>query len=375
MANVLVEESTLKAIGDSIRGKTGASDTYLPSEMPAAINSITTGGGASGDVKPFLAMPYRCDYLFTYNRLKTTFEPYKDELDWSRAVHLQNMFYQCSGDWTDWRIEISNAMGWNIFNYAKGIKFPHLKITSYESNGALEIFRDSCGPDRAGDLTVHNVELAPITPGRSARGFMEYSGLRFVPNSLYTFVGHNDTYTGTLSSSQTNPYEYMFYGAHAVEEILNVPLWTATTMSSNSSMLGDNYRLRRFTFETQPNGTPYSCPNWQNISLNFTKCYGYTPSYSGNGWGQGFTGAKLIRDADTYASLKNDPERCTEMAEYSDYGHNSAVETIKSLPYVKSGTVRLLGKSGSLTDQGACSNLTDSEIAIATSKGWTVAIS
>lgn len=43
MANVLVEESSLQAIADTIRSKLGVSDTYLPSEMAGAINDI--GGG------------------------------------------------------------------------------------------------------------------------------------------------------------------------------------------------------------------------------------------------------------------------------------------------------------------------------------------
>lgn len=40
MANVLVSESTLTAIGDAIRQKSGGTATYLPSEMPDAIRAI-----------------------------------------------------------------------------------------------------------------------------------------------------------------------------------------------------------------------------------------------------------------------------------------------------------------------------------------------
>lgn len=48
MANVLIEENTLKNIGDAIRAKTGKTDLILPSEMPTEIAEIT-GGGGSGD--------------------------------------------------------------------------------------------------------------------------------------------------------------------------------------------------------------------------------------------------------------------------------------------------------------------------------------
>lgn len=44
MANVLVERSYLEDIADSIRGKLGIADTYKPSEMSDAIDSISGGG-------------------------------------------------------------------------------------------------------------------------------------------------------------------------------------------------------------------------------------------------------------------------------------------------------------------------------------------
>lgn len=45
MANVLVEESSLSAIADSIRAKNGTATTYKPAEMSGAIDALPTGGG------------------------------------------------------------------------------------------------------------------------------------------------------------------------------------------------------------------------------------------------------------------------------------------------------------------------------------------
>ena len=45
MANVFVEESTMRAIGDAIREKTGGSTGILPVDMPIAIQNITSGNG------------------------------------------------------------------------------------------------------------------------------------------------------------------------------------------------------------------------------------------------------------------------------------------------------------------------------------------
>ena len=47
MANVFIEETTLTAIGNAIRSKTGTEDLMLPSDMPAAIDGISVGGGGS----------------------------------------------------------------------------------------------------------------------------------------------------------------------------------------------------------------------------------------------------------------------------------------------------------------------------------------
>ena len=42
MANVLVEENSLRAIANAIRGKNGTAATYTPGEMAAAITAIPT---------------------------------------------------------------------------------------------------------------------------------------------------------------------------------------------------------------------------------------------------------------------------------------------------------------------------------------------
>ena len=44
MANVFIEESTLTAIGDAIRAKTGGTEGILPADMPAQIEGISGGG-------------------------------------------------------------------------------------------------------------------------------------------------------------------------------------------------------------------------------------------------------------------------------------------------------------------------------------------
>ena len=45
MSEVLIQESTLSAIGDAIRSKTGSTNLMSPAEMVTAIDGIETGGG------------------------------------------------------------------------------------------------------------------------------------------------------------------------------------------------------------------------------------------------------------------------------------------------------------------------------------------
>ena len=67
---------------------------------------------------------------------------------------------------------------------------------------------------------------------------------------------------------------------------------------------------------------------------------------------------------------------------YSRYNHNSAVRTINSLPDTSAylataggtNTIKFEGQSGASTDGGAINTLTEEEIAVATAKGWSVAL-
>ena len=53
MAKIFIEESTLSAIGNSIRAKTGKTNMIPPLKMPAEIASIQTTGGGSGGGQAF----------------------------------------------------------------------------------------------------------------------------------------------------------------------------------------------------------------------------------------------------------------------------------------------------------------------------------
>lgn len=59
MANVYLQDSTLTAIGDAIRAKAGNSNLLLPSEMPAAITNLPSGGTDASEIKQQFALMQR----------------------------------------------------------------------------------------------------------------------------------------------------------------------------------------------------------------------------------------------------------------------------------------------------------------------------
>lgn len=91
----------------------------------------------------------------------------------------------------------------------------------------------------------------------------------------------------------------------------------------------------------------------------------------------------MIYNEETYAALKNDPDafciaNTSNSSTYADYSysrynHNSAVNTINSLPDTTSSggtnTIKFRGAAGAKTDGGAINTLTEAEIAVATAKG------
>ena len=112
--------------------------------------------------------------------------------------------------------------------------------------------------------------------------------------------------------------------------------------------------------------------DFSRVGYSYADTYNYPP----NG-----TSINLIKNDTTYQTLKNDPDAWTAKPEYAFYNHDSAVETINSLPDTSAfltekggtNTIRFKSDQGANTEGGAIGNLTAEEIAVAAAKGWTVA--
>lgn len=64
MANVLVNDTSLTAIGNAIREKNGETTLYKPAEMATAIQALATGGGG-GELK-YLKVQFYNKYLKSF---------------------------------------------------------------------------------------------------------------------------------------------------------------------------------------------------------------------------------------------------------------------------------------------------------------------
>lgn len=197
--------------------------------------------------------------------------------------------------------------------------------------------------------------------------------LRSIPQKvLKALIGHE---TGKKNSSYL-AISGLCRQNYALDELINLPL-PADELTSNGfgSIVSNCYRLKNFTFETNEDGTPKTA-KWKNQTLDLSEGVGIagTSSYI-TGYNSGITADKLVTDDATYQALKNDPDWFTTHRGYSRYNHDSAVATINSLPDTSAygiNTIKFLGPSGRHTDGGEINTLTEEEIAVATSRGWTV---
>lgn len=214
----------------------------------------------------------------------------------------------------------------------------------------------------------------------------------------------------SYSNYTYDPY-YNINGFDYVKELKNIPIPYRNTkaITSRINFFGYSYSFfntNSITFATN-NGEPYKV-NWKNQTVDLSKRIGYGDriwSTSYEIYAQGYwkeknnvfyettdlEQAKLnynkLKSQDNWFSWSENSGTYEGKNVYysllfSRYNHDSAVETINSLPdtseYLASAggtnTIKFKGIQGALTDGGAINTLTEQEIAVATEKGWTVSM-
>lgn len=398
MPNVLVNDDSLKAIGNAIREKNGETTTYKPAEMAAAITAIS--GGSSGYVptdEDLTIQDMPMIRLFSINNFKWLLEQYSNRLKFKKITDASYCFAGSTlTNLPNFNIELAlNATSFS--SYGIGVN-----LTSFFDGSNLEninnnifIIPDTYKPtsDKK-KITVNRIfqncyQLKNINDDffnfcdinncfmNGAELFGNCHRLKKIPTSYSVVINRNYYTTANLTATYYSPYGSLFYNCYCLNEITNLPVLqcpsaTANTMNNAFTHLEC---LRKFTFENNQNA------NWSNTTIDLSTI-GY--------WSDGNSGTlqlllaernrKMINSEETYNTWKNDEEAFVVGEDRSFYNHTSAVETINSLPDTSAylataggtNTIKFKGASGSATDGGAINTMTEEEIAVATAKGWTV---
>lgn len=384
MSKYVIDSSTLVSIGDAVRDKEGTTAPILVSDLADRISAIETGGGAGGYDIPDSAFTITgdCNYRFAYNGWNWFIDNYGHKITTKNLGACTNLF-DSSGNLTevpfDLNFRASGAAADNMFRYCTKLKvFPKM-IGGV--NSAAYLFNYCYCLREVTEEMVKDIDWSYIDNGAGG----SYSGNRgntfqncYSLRSIYgDFLKHGNPNCSYMYSI----YYYLFNNCYVLDGV-ELPLihrestWTSNAF--NTTFIAC-YRLKDLIFETNEDGSPIAINGWSKQTIDLSQNTGYCSSYAaGNIWNynSGITKDKQVTDDATYQALKNDPDWFTADINYSRYNHDSAVETINSLPDLSGGagsnTIKFKGAAGAKTDGGAINTMTEAEIAVATAKGWTV---
>ena len=375
MPNVLVNDDSLKAIGNAIRGKNGETTTYKPAEMAAAITAISGGDGLTQED---LAFSGRLRQYTLADKLGTAIvENYGDLITFTNISFANTLFIDNTANLDNITINIKDLNPDCFMQNYKGKKLPkvvgNITKTSY----------DYCSNLFSG---WHNVREIPKSFYEGINWNSSHIGMYSAFSSLYSLRTYPEELIDSIAFSYEDPmyagYFYVFSNCYVLESVDKYPVNTNITATNNmfSNFLNFCQRLSDFTFKLDENNQPVVA-NWKTQTINLATNIGFAVSLSSIlDYNSGITADKEVKDDASYQTLKNDPDWFTFNIAYSRYNHDSAVRTINSLPDTSAylataggtNTIKFTGEAGKYTDGGAINTLTEEEIAVATAKGWTV---
>jgi hypothetical protein len=380
MAKVFIEETSLTAIGDAIRAKTGDSALMSPAAMATAIEGITTGGGGgecnlSHIPEEALTITGNCNNRFANNGWNWFLEQCGDKITTKNITDASNMFYSYTLTSIPFDINLNSgsstvACSYLFYDCENLTRLPYIKGKIGDTNymfmnltNLREIPEDWADYIDWSGLHTNTMESMVST-------IVNCYSLRKIPANLMSNLWSNCAYYYSIFSSGFN-------NCYALDEFKGiVPKTGAYTSNTFGTTFSNSTRVKDITFALQEDGTPYEV-NWKSQTIDLTTRVGYVAQDRHmTEYNSGITIDKKVTDAASYQALKNDPDWYTLDIAYSRYNHDSAVNTINSLPITTNTgcTIKFKGASGSATDGGAINTLTEEEIAVAAAKGWTVTL-
>ena len=376
----------LTNIANAIRQKGGTTEKLTLDAMPTAISALSTGGGGVNIPDEAFVISGVCDY-------------------WDYKGSWDKLIIACANKWSTSDIVDAQRM----FDTSKLETIPfelnfHKAVQRHNTQYMFSECSNLTELPNMNNFIVYDIEYM----------FNKCSRLRIIPENYADTWNWNylEKMTGAWVGVQTNifngcyslrsislniiksgnpyaTYAYAYFQGgfkycYALDELNNLPIpYTKAEWTSNAfgETFKNCYRLKNITFALLE-GQPYVV-KWKSQDIDLSTNIGYANrKVDILNYNSGITADKEVVDDATYQALKNDADWFTTNIAYSRYNHDSAVATINTLPdtsaYLASGggtnTIKFKGESGSTTDGGAISSLTPEEIAVATSRGWTVSL-
>ena len=292
-----------------------------------------------------------CSKLFYYGRFSWVLEHYTSLFSFSNIGNADSCFryFELGTDLTNLIFYMSNKGYDNnltgMFGYSDLPLLPHIvgrvdSCASIFQGCKMKLILDNFFDDFI-FKSRYSVDCGSM--------FRDCRNLIKVP-SLKAFK-QLDSQTGTPYSYQSL-YYYLFNGCSSLQEIRDLPIVYGISSVIKQNIFDSmvNYTEKLFSFTFEPNQTAHL----SNQKIDFSRATGFKKAYP-----------------------------MTTYAKDSVYNHDSAVETINSLPDTSAflaevggtNTITFYSDQGANTEGGAIGNLTAEEIAVAAAKGWTVAFS
>lgn len=368
---LLIEESTLQQIGQAIREKGGANDRILGRDLAARIMDIPSGGG---DVEP-IVLTGSCNYGCSGKLSSQFINLFGNKISTNDVTTVSYMFYQNTCERIPFEINMDKTTYFDftgMFHSCEKLKELPKINNAYPS--AMNAFLTNCRVlEYIPEDYFDNWNFSRVQSNNYANMSAMFSGcnsLRRIPQHLLNNLW------GIQTTSSYCFYYNMLQSCNSMDEINGIPIQKS---NFNSNVFGSYTfsacaRLKNVTFAMNEDGTPQTV-NWKKQTIDLSSGVGYD-SYSSMKFTY-ITEDKKVTDDASYQALKDDPDWFTYDINYSRYNHDSAVNTINSLPDCSAtgtNTIKFKGAAGALTDGGAINTLTEAEIAVAAAKGWTVSL-
>ena len=398
MSKVFIEETSLSAIGDAIRAKTGKTELLSPAQMPTEIESIISGGGGEGIPEEAFTLTGNCAYMFSNSKWNWFINDYRKKIKTVDIINAKEMFKNnISLQEIPFTINLASSLG--AVNALQELFYgcTQLRKVPYIDGSKLAPPTGQYIDDLVLNSLFNNaIRLKEIPHDYFSRmatdEFWEKSqtfrasifcccySLRELPDITKIW--------NCANRSSASIYKNLLQDCYCLNSAL-IPTVRGTTVYGSNLFDGYTFRncarLKDLIFDTDENNNPYVV-KWAkqviDLSARVGYCWDVYNEINITGLNSGITADKIVIDDATYQALKNDEDWYTTSINYSRFNRISAVNTINSLPDTSAylaeaggtNTIKFEGAAGALTDGGAINTMTEEEIAVATVKGWTVSL-